>query len=208
MQVFLEKRTKRHFIFQLGGEERKFMIFSPFTPQLENKMPFGPLLWKNDNFSLLTPWLDIWEPFFHRNEKNIFRFTTCWRIESPNDENRRKNIREFFLLSLYGDLKGLLGTPFSKILEKILPLRHTEIRRAYWGGVFWKKLKNFSLTPQLENKMPFGPLFEKTYNFLFPLPKSLGKSKNSRVLKKYFYPSTGRSQKRQKFRFCEKKISS
>ena len=33
MQVFLEKRTKRHFIFQLGGEERKFMIFSQKADQ-------------------------------------------------------------------------------------------------------------------------------------------------------------------------------
>ena len=52
----------------------------------------------------------------------------------------------------------LLGTHLPKKFS-VFVIRRFE---RHIGGVFFKKTsKTFPLTSQLENKMPFGPLFEK-----------------------------------------------
>ena len=84
----------------------------------------------------------------------------------------------FYRLSLYGELKVLLGTRFSKKSKKFFSI--FVIRRFEWhiGGEFSEKSsKTFSLTPQLENKMPFGPLFEKKLIIFISHPKLTSKSK-------------------------------
>ena len=77
-----------------------------------------------------------------------------------------KEHKEIFRLSLYGELKVLLGTHFPKKFSVFV------IRRFEWhiGGYFPKKIsKNFS-HHLLENKMAFGPLLKKKLIFSLLIP--------------------------------------
>ena len=81
MQVFLEKRTKQHFIFQLGGERIK-QIFLAFICPLNLRMAKGGKI-----FNVFSPLFVIWSFISPTgNEKeNIF---SIFRHLRPKFSNR------------------------------------------------------------------------------------------------------------------------
>ncbi|MBE6131934.1 MAG: hypothetical protein E7180_00885 [Erysipelotrichaceae bacterium] len=127
------------FFHQIVKIEKKQMIFTAFVIRRFGGLIGDPFFKKIFRFSLYGDLSGILGgEFSEKSSKNIFHFTTCWRIESRFSTETRK----ILIFSL-----------FIPWLENEMPF-----------GPLLRKKDNFSLlTTWLEIFIGFGPLFEKKF---------------------------------------------